>query len=411
MLQYAGNVGTGFNDATLRDLKKKLDALATDESPFPPRAVAGRKHHWVKPKLICEVSFAEWTSGGSVRHAVFQGLRTDKPAKGIRREVAEKVEQVEENSVDSITNSSTEPVAPEGKLPAEFKVTHGERVIDADSGTTKLELVRYYALVSGLMMEHLKGRPVSLVRAPAGVGGELFFQKHADVGKLPGVKQMPQSLDPDHPRMLEVGSVQGLLSAAQWNVVEFHTQNAIGKSYEKPDRMVFDLDPGEDVEWKTMQEAAQLMHAFLDQLGLPAFLKTSGGKGLHVVVPIKGGLGWDAVKDFSQEIVRHLSSTLPDRFAFKSGPKNRVGKIFIDYLRNGRGATTACAWSARVRPGLGISVPVAWDELPTLKAGDQWNVHNAHTRLDRGNEPWTGYGKAAKTLTAAMKQMGYKPKA
>ena len=397
VLQYAGNVGTGFNEATLRDLKQKLDALATDDSPFPPKAVAGRKHHWVKPKLIAEVSFAEWTSSGSVRHAVFQGLRADKPAKAIGRE--------QPKPVEDIVRNDTGGTAPEGKLPASLKITHGERVIDARSGTTKLDMVRYYALVGELMMDHLKGRPVSLVRAPGGVGGELFFQKHAEVGKLPGMQQMDRDLDPEHPPMLEVGSVAGILSAAQWNVIEFHTQNAVGKSYQTPNRMVFDLDPGEGVAWSAMQEAAQLMHAFLDELGLPSFLKTSGGKGLHVVVPIKGTLDWDTVKDFSQAIVRHLSSALPDRFAFKSGPKNRVGKIFIDYLRNGQGATTACAWSARVRPGLGISVPLAWDELDVIKAGDQWNVKNAHTRLDRGNEPWAGYAKAAKTLTAAIKRL------
>ena len=402
VLQYAGNVGTGFNEATLRDLKNKLDALATDESPFPPKAVAGRKHHWVKPKLIAEVSFAEWTSSGSIRHSVFHGLRSDKPAKKIGREKAQHVEDI------VATQTQSSGPAPEGKLPASLKITNGDRVIDKRSGSTKLDLVRYYALVGGLMMEHLKGRPVSLVRAPGGVDGELFFQKHADVAKMPGMKQMDPSLDPDHPPMLEVGSAEGILSAAQWNVVEFHTQNAVGKGYETPNRMVFDLDPGEGVEWATMQEAAQLMHAFLDELGLPSFLKTSGGKGLHVVVPIKPGLDWDTVKDFSQAIVKHLSDALPERFAFKSGPKNRVGKIFIDYLRNGQGATTACAWSARVRPGLGISVPVAWDELAGLKAGDQWNIKNAHTRLDRGNEPWAGYAKAAKSLTAAMKKMGFK---
>ncbi|MCC6072293.1 DNA ligase D [Massilia sp. GCM10020059] len=404
VLQYAGNVGSGFNEATLRELKKKLTALDTDQSPFPPKAVAGRKPHWVKPRLIAEVSFAEWTKTGSVRHAVFQGLRDDKPPKGIKRETAKHMEDAV-----ATTSKSSEPAAPAGKLPASLKVTNPDRVIDPLSGTTKIELVRYYALVGALMMEHLKGRPVSLVRAPAGVGGELFFQKHAEVGKLPGMKQMDQALDPDHPPMLEVGSAQGILSAAQWNVVEFHTQNATGKAYETPNRMVFDLDPGEGVAWETMQEAATLMHAFLDELGLPNFLKTSGGKGLHVVVPVKGGYDWDTVKDFSQAIVQHMAMTLPDRFAFKSGPRNRVGKIFIDYLRNGRGATTACAWSARVRPGLGISVPLAWDELAVIKAGDQWNVHNAHTRLDRGNEPWAAYAKSAKTLTAAMKQMGYKP--
>lgn len=258
VLQYAGNVGTGFNEATLRDLKARLTALATDESPFPPKAVAGRKHHWVKPRLIAEISFAEWTSAGSVRHAVFQGLRDDKPAKAIGRETATHVDENKGGKMH--TKADSEPVAPEGKLPASLKVTNGDRVIDAQSGATKLDLIRYYALVGGLMTEHLKGRPVSLVRAPAGVGGELFFQKHADVGKLPGVKQMDAALDPDHPPMLEVANAEGILSAAQWNVVEFHTQNAVGKAYETPNRMVFDLDPGDGVAWKTMQEAAQLMH-------------------------------------------------------------------------------------------------------------------------------------------------------
>ena len=401
VLQYAGNVGSGFNEASLRELKARLGKLDTDESPFPPKAVAGRKHHWVRPKLIAEVSFAEWTASGSVRHAVFQGLRDDKPPKGIGREIAKHVEDV--------VDKQTEPAAPEGKLPAGLKITNGERVIDAQSGVTKLQLVRYYALVGALMMEHLKGRPLALVRAPAGVGGELFFQKHADVARLPGVKQMDQALDPDHPSMLEVASVTGILSAAQWNVVEFHTQNAVGKAYETPNRMVFDLDPGEGVEWKMMQEAAQLMHAFLEELGLKSFLKTSGGKGLHVVVPVKPAYDWDTVKDFSQLIVSHMAATLPDRFAFKSGPRNRVGKIFIDYLRNGRGATTAAAWSARVRPGLGISVPLAWDELEAVRAGDQWNVHNAHTRLDQGNAPWAAYAKSARSLNAAMKKMEFVP--
>ncbi|WP_426173807.1 DNA ligase D [Massilia sp. TWR1-2-2] len=401
VLQYAGNVGTGFNEVSLRDLKTKLSKLDTDESPFPPKAVAGRKHHWVTPKLIAEVSFAEWTSTGSVRHAVFQGLRDDKPAKVITRETAKQVEEV--------VDKQTEPVAPEGKLPPSLKVTNPERVIDAQSGATKLDLVRYYALVGALLLEHLKGRPLSLVRAPSGVGGELFFQKHADIAKLPGMKQMDKALDPDHPPMLEVANVNGILSAAQWNVVEFHSQNAVGKAYETPNRVVFDLDPGEGVDWKTIQEAAALMKAFLDELGLTSFVKTSGGKGLHVVVPIKPAYDWDTVKDFSQQVVSHMAMTLPDRFAFKSGPRNRVGKIFIDYLRNGRGATTAAAWSARVRPGLGISVPITWEELPSIKGGDHWNVQNAHTRLDKGNEPWAAYAKSARSLTAAMKKLEFTP--
>jgi bifunctional non-homologous end joining protein LigD len=258
-------------------------------------------------------------------------------------------------------------------------------------------------------MKHLKGRPVSLVRAPAGVDGQLFFQKHAETETLPGIRQLDPALTIGHPPMIEVASKQGLLSAAQWNVVEFHTLNTGAASFEHPDRMVFDVDPGEGVPWTQVQEAAALVHAFLAQLGLPSFLKTSGGKGLHVVVPVKRLHDWDAVKGFSQAVVAHMAKTIPQRFVARSGPKNRVGKVFIDYLRNGLGATTVCAWSARARPGLGISVPVAWGELPSLRGGDHWSVMTAHERLDVGNEPWTGYAKTARGLSAAMSALGYAP--
>ena len=387
-LHYAGNVGTGFNEKTLRELTTKLKRLASDSSPFTNSKAVLRKAHWVKPSLVAEVSFGEWTRGGSVRHAVFQGLRSDKQAGEIHREKAEHMEETVQS-----------------KLPADLKVSNPDRLIDAVSGARKIDMVRYYALVGELMAEHTKDRPVAMVRAPDGVGKELFFQKHADLRKLPGLRQFPRELDPDHPPMLEVGSTRALLSAAQFNVIEFHTQNAFGRTYEKPNRIVFDLDPGSGVEWAQMQEAAQLVHAFLDELGLPAFLKTSGGKGLHVVVPIKPYYDWDTVKAFSKQVVEHMAATLPERFAFKSGPRNRVGKIFIDYLRNGRGATTIAAWSARARPGLGISVPVRWEELASLRGGDHWNIANAHTRLDQGNAPWADYAASAVSITKAMKQM------
>lgn len=295
------------------------------------------------------------------------------------------------------------------KLPTDLRVTHATRVVDAQSGATKIDIVRYYALVSELILPHLKARPVSLVRAPSGVGGELFFQKHADVSRLPGVQQLDPALDPDHPPMLTIANVDGLLSAAQANVLELHSQNALATAYETPNRMVFDLDPGDGVSWSQMQQAAALMRAFLQELGLAPFLKTSGGKGLHVVVPIQARHGWDTVKDFSQAIVAHMTRVLPDRFALKSGPRNRVGKIFIDYLRNGRGATTASAWSVRARPGLGISVPVDWDELDHLHGGDHWTVHSVHARLDAGNTPWGDYGKGARSLTGPMKRLDFKP--
>jgi bifunctional non-homologous end joining protein LigD len=421
VLRYAGNCGSGFNGASLRHMRETLEAMASDVNPFPARAVPGRTNHWVRPDLVAEVSFSEWTVTNSIRHPVFQGLRKDKPARSVVREQAK---HVQEGGIMNANEQDTRPAAKPAKparaassasslpagLPASFKVTHGERVMDAESGVTKLDLVEYYALVGELMMPHLKGRPVSLVRAPEGVGGELFFQKHVvDTRKMPGVGQLGQALDPEHPRMTKIDTVEGILSSAQWNVVEIHSQNAVEQRYDTPDRIVFDLDPGEGVEWPAMQEAAQVVRAFLQELGLNPFLKTSGGKGLHVVVPIKPKLDWDTVKDFSKAIVTHLTRTLPDRFSGKSGAKNRVGRIFIDYLRNGRGATTVSAWSARVRPGLGISVPVRWEELPDLTSGAHWTVRTVGERLAVGNTPWEDYEKSATTLTKAMKTLGFKP--
>ncbi|WP_426086601.1 DNA ligase D [Janthinobacterium sp. PSPC1-1] len=397
-LRYAGNVGSGFDDAALRDLRRRLDALAVDASAFAGKAGGVRRPIWVKPQLVAEVSFAQWTSGGAVRHAVFHGLREDKKPAAIVRERAQRIDRE-----TTMQNQAT----PDSVLPASFKVSHADRVIDKDSGARKIDLVRYYALVGKLMLVHLRDRPVSLVRAPAGVGGELFFQKHADTATMPGVKQLDPGLDPEHAAMLEVASVQGLLSAAQWNVVEFHTQNALASAYDTPNRLVFDLDPGKGVAWPAIREAAVLLRAFLTELGLPAWLKTSGGKGLHVVVPIRPKYDWDTVKAFSQAIVAHMAQQIPARFVVKSGPANRVGKIFIDYLRNGRGATTVCAWSARTRSRLGISVPLAWEELDKLKAGDQWNVGNVHSRLDVGNAPWAGYARSARGIDKAMQKLGF----
>jgi len=301
-LRYAGNVGSGFDQDILLDLRRQLDALAVETSPFASKAGGVRRPHWVKPKLVAEVSFAQWTSGGSIRHAVFHALRSDKPASAIVRERAQAVTGKKEKAMPATQSSAAGSI-----LPAGLKITNADRVIDKDSGATKIDVVRYYALVGKLMLTHLRGRPVSLVRAPAGVGGELFFQKHAEVSKMPGVKQLDARLDPDHPPMLEVASAQGLLSAAQWNVVEFHTQNALASNYELPNRMVFDLDPGKGVGWPAIQESAVLLRACLTELGLPAFLKTSGGKGLHVVVPIRPKHDWDTVKAFSQAIVAHMA--------------------------------------------------------------------------------------------------------
>ena len=410
-LRYAGNVGSGFDSKTLSSTRAKLDVLAADASPFAKGDAIAGKPHWVEPRLVAEVTFGEWTSSGHVRHSVFHGLRLDKDPKTIVREKASpaprgaKAQSPAKAAPKAAAAAREEPVS--HALNTKLKITNPERVIDVSTGITKIELIRYYGLVGKLMMEHLKNRPVSLVRAPAGVGGQLFFQKHAEVEKLPGISKLDQALDPEHPPMLEVATSDGLLSAAQWNVVEVHTQNATAKDYERPDRVVFDLDPGEGVDWAMIQQAAELMKSFLEDLGLSAFLKTSGGKGLHVVVPLKPKANWDPSKGFTKAVVEHMSKTIPQMFVAKAGGKNRVGKIFIDWLRNGRGSTTACAWSARSRPGLGISVPVDWSELGHLRGGDHWTIRSAQSRLDVGNDPWRGYAKAAKTLDAAAKALGF----
>jgi bifunctional non-homologous end joining protein LigD len=400
-LCYVGKVGTGFSEKVLRDLKTRLQAVASKTSPLDQADGVEGRPNWVLPTLVAEVSFSEWTSANHIRHASFHGLRTDKqPAVIVKEEPA---------SAPQAGKTTKPRQPPSSPLPATLRVTHPDRVIDPSTGVTKMELLRYYARVGDLMVPHCRRRPVSLVRAPSGVDGPQFFQKHAEVEKMPGVAQLDPALYPGHPPLLEVVRQEGLLSAAQWNVVEFHTMNALATAFDTPDRMVFDLDPGEGVEWPMLQYAADAVHIFLTQLGLPSFLKTSGGKGLHVVVPIKPGYGWTETKDFSKAIVTHLATTLPTLFVAKSGPRNRVGRIFIDYLRNGLGATTVAAWSVRARPGLAISVPVDWGELDLLTGAHQWTIRNVQTRLDRGNDPWKAYAQSAKALTAAMKLLEFKP--
>jgi bifunctional non-homologous end joining protein LigD len=394
-LQYAGNVGTGFNDKSLRDLKAKLERVASEDCPFVRRSAIDKKAHWVKPSLVAEVSFGEWTRGDHIRHAVFRGLRTDKKAETIVREKPVHTNSAKSNGLVSV--------------PSSLRITNPDRVIDPSNGFKKIDLIRYYALVAPLMMEHLKGRPVSLVRAPDGISGELFFQKHVEKETMRGVNQLDPSLDPDHESLLEIASAEGLLTAAQMNVIEFHTWNATKDKIDKPDRITFDLDPGEGVQWSHVRESAQLVSIFLKELELRSFLKTSGGKGLHVVVPIKRFYDWDTVKEFSQAIVQHLAATIPQRFVAKSGSRNRVGKIFIDYLRNGFGATTVSAWSVRARPGLGVSVPLAWEELGSLTSSDRWSASNIHERLDKGNEPWSDYELVKQSVTPGMKKLGFKP--
>jgi bifunctional non-homologous end joining protein LigD len=402
-LKYAGSCGTGWDTEMSAVLYGKLHRLESDTPAVDPETVKpgrwGRrtegKEIWVKPKLVVEVSFAEWTPDGSVRQATFKGIRSDKAAKAISREVAKPVANPPQKAL---------------KPGVGIKVTNPDRVIDPSTGIRKIELVHYYESIAPWILPHLKDRPVSLVRAPTGITGQLFFQKHPE-SKVPGLRELDATLWPGHAPLMVVDSIQALLSAAQMNVVEFHTWNSVARQIDTPDRVVFDLDPGEGVGWKEVQEAADLMRALLLELGLESWLKTSGGKGLHVVVPLAPKLPYEVVKGFSQAAVQHMAKTIPSRFVAKSGGTNRVGKIFIDYLRNGHGQTTAAAFSARARPGMGVSMPVSWSQLTSLKSGAQWTIRTAREYLSfQTEDPWAEFWTRRQALGKPMKALGFKPK-
>ncbi|QAX85759.1 DNA ligase D [Pseudomonas sp. DTU12.3] len=420
-LRYAGKVGTGFNEATLKSILAKLKPLQAKTAAVvnPPSGFEAKGVHWLKPKLLAEVAFAEMTKDGSVRHAVFHGLRDDKPAKDITEERAKPVKTSEKKTTAkkpakeapakqaSTADTSSAP-SQLGVASGKVRITHPDRVIDAVSGTTKMQLAEYYASVAEWILPQLKERPVALVRAPDGIAGELFFQKNAERLAIPGITTLDKDVT-GQPVML-INNAEALIGAVQMSTVELHTWNATTVDLDKPDRFVLDLDPDPALPWKSMVEATALTLTVLDELGLKAFLKTSGGKGIHLVVPITRKLGWDEVKDFSHAIVSHMAKLLPERISAVSGPKNRVGRIFIDYLRNGLGATTICAYSARTREGLPVSVPLFREEVAEIKGGNQWNVHNVHERLaEVGDEPWADMKKTRQSITAEMrKRVGMK---
>ncbi|WP_454735859.1 DNA ligase D [Cupriavidus necator] len=393
-LRHVGNVGTGWDSKTAAALRARLAKLQTDSPAIPvaqiKRSRWGRGKavapHWVRPTLAADVEFAEWTPDGQVRAASFKGLRNETPASEIRRE-------------------EVAPVDTSGRH-GSVKITHPDRLIDPSSGIKKVDLVRYYEIVADWMLPHLAARPVALLRAPDGIAGELFFQKHVEATALPGLTRHPASLWPGHGALLSVDSPEAIIAAAQLNVVEFHTWNSTVSRLECPDRVVFDLDPGEGVPWQHIQEAALLVQTLLSELGLRAWLKTSGGKGLHLVVPLAPELDYDTVKDFSRAAVRHLARAIPQRFVAKSGAGNRIGKIFVDYLRNGIGHTTAAAFSARARPGMGVSMPISWEQLPQLKSADQWNVRNAREHLSfQATDPWNDFWSTLQDLTEAIERL------
>jgi bifunctional non-homologous end joining protein LigD len=396
-LQYAGRVGTGFSRESLAELHAKLSGLAIDRPAFanPPRGADAKDVQWVEPRLVAEVEYAERTSDGLVRHAAFRGLRDDKPASAVRDERA----TVEDADADELPRkaargpkekSSASP--PTAAVPAlrSVRLTHPDRVLYPDAGITKADVALYYALVAERMLPHVANRPLMLVRCPEGQAGQCFHQKHLSAGMGKAIKAVTISeADGDEPHTY-IEDVHGLMQLVQMGVLEIHTWGSHVDDLEHPDQLTFDLDPDEGLAWTRVIEAARSIKARLTKLGLHSFLKTTGGKGLHLVVPIVPRADWDAIKQFCKNFADEMVREQPERYLAKVSKRERKGKILIDYLRNGRGATAACAYTTRARPGAPVAAPLAWDELTENLRPDQFNTRNLPTRLSEA-DPWADF--------------------
>lgn len=414
-LQYCGRVGTGFDQKLLKSVSSQFKNLEQAKPAFakPPTGSEARGVHWLKPELVAEVSFAQWTQSGAVRHASFVGLRNDKPASEIRRERAisdHELEKVEHEAEAAHANEEdtphTRPAAKKAaasKSPASrhshgraevagIEISNPDKVLFADSGLTKLGLARYYAQIAEHILPHLRDRPLTLVRCPNGGGAKCFFQKHVNDTVSEDIDRIEVPESDGTGTYMMANDVKALINLVQMGVLELHTWGSHKGALDKPDRMIFDLDPAEGLDWQRVIEAAQLVRGLLEEIELTSFLKTTGGKGLHVVVPLKPERTWDEIKAFSKSIAEHLSQALPDRFTANMAKAKRVDRIFIDYLRNGSGATAVAAYSTRAKPNAPVSVPIAWDELGPDLRSDSFNVGNIGKRLEQmKQDPWQAY--------------------
>ncbi|WP_432769228.1 MAG: DNA ligase D [Sphingopyxis sp.] len=377
-LVYKGNVGTGFDTDTMVDLAKKFAARERKTAPLEVDAASARKAHWLKPDLVAEIAFAEFTAGGSVRHASFLGLRSDKKAKD---------------------------VTPEKQQPApgpesDVTISSRDRVIFPEAKATKGDLADYYSAIAPLMLPHAARRPISLVRCPQGRGKKCFFQKHDSGSFGDHVHHVPiKEKDGGHEDYLYVEDADGLLACVQMGTIEFHGWGSHVDALEKPDRMVFDLDPDEGLAFADVKKAAADIRGQLADIGLVSFAMLSGGKGVHVVVPLDPGHSWEAHKDFSKRFAEALSLAEPDRYVATMSKAKRKGKIFIDWLRNQRGSTAIMPYSARARENAPVAVPIGWDALANVESAGAWTIKDAAELLDRAARPdLKGWGFASQAL-------------
>jgi bifunctional non-homologous end joining protein LigD len=381
-LMYAGRVGTGWSAQQAIALRNALDKLVIPKPTFGNALPIGAEKdvRWVEPKLVCEVQFRAWSRDRLLLHASFKGLREDKSAEEIVLEAAPK----------RATAAVKEAVA-------DMALTHPDRLL-WDDGVTKQALAEFYSDIAEWILPHIVGRVLSLLRAPAGTKEKGFFAKHPWAGLRDNVRRI--ALEDKEPG-LAIDDLGGLISLVQAGVVEIHPRGATLDDLERPDRLIFDLDPGEGIVWRDIIESAQDVRGRLEKLGLQSFVKTSGGKGLHVVVPIEPTVIWDEAKAFTRSLAEKMSRDHPDRYVATVAKSARRGRIFIDYLRNGRGSTAVAAYSTRARPQAPVSTPLGWEELSEAIRADHFRVDNLRQRLDfLKRDPWFDFFKLRQRLRA-----------
>lgn len=380
-LRHVGRVGTGYTGEMAEMLLGKLKPLERKESPFGEKltALARRDLHFVKPELVAEVEFRAWSGDGNLRHSSFRGLREDKPAGEIERE---------EKAV-------SDTKAPQSTI----KFTHPDRLYWPDDGVTKEGLADYYAQVWRHIAPFVVNRPLALLRCPEGIEGQRFFQKHAWRGINKAVEEIRDPKDKGGEPLIRITDFDGLMALVQSAALEIHPWGVTTANWEKPDMITMDIDPGEDVAWEEVIEAALELKRRFEEAGLAAFVKTSGGKGLHVVAPLKPQAGWAPVKAFAKAMAADMSKAEPEKYLSVATKAKRQGRIFIDYLRNGRGNTAVAAYSTRARPGAAISAPLEWSELTAEIGPAHFTVNNIGARLSAlKKDPWDGFFAAAEPL-------------
>ncbi len=421
-LVAAGNVGTGFDARTSASLQKRLDEMRVSASPVAGKAGRQKGAVWVRPELVAEVEFRAWTDKGSIRHASFRGLREDKPAQEVVAERPDDVPRSPDEKAGSASPSRSarkrgspraavspaEPApavgsgtpqharnaAPDALRETTIRLSNPDKVLWPDIHLTKRDLLGYYARVWQLVREHVTRRPLSLVRAPNGIEGQRFFQKHAMPGMSQAIRRMRDPQDGEE--LLYIEDFDGLAALVQLGVLEIHVWGCTVDSLDRPDQIVFDLDPDPGVRLPAVRAAAAELRGRLAELDMPSMLKLSGGKGYHVVVPLEPAADWAAVKGFAHDFARAMEQAAPDRYTASLSKKARKGRIFIDYLRNGRGATAIAAWSSRARPGGPVSAPIAWADLPRLAPADV--TMPAILKSGPPGDAWSGWRRLARPL-------------